>query len=968
MNKLRIILALAVGVFVLLSCVYLWYAWRIAVMQIGIIFLIFLYLSLFIFYIFMQTSIKMKESENNFKTFFETIDDMVVVADKQGKILYTNQAVTQKLHYSKDDLIGMEVLDLNPKNRREEAKKILEEMFSGERVSCPLPLEKKNGTLIPSKTRIWMGSWNGKDCIFGLSEDLSSEQERTLILNKIFDNNPALMAISSLDDRRFTEVNNAFLEKTGYNKEEVIGKTAQELQLFLNPEEQKNSAEKLADEGHIHNVELRVKTKSGAILDGYFSGDIIESQGKKFFLTVMVDQTENKKAERQLLENKQRLENTIEGTQVGTWEWNIQTGEVVFNEKWAQIIGYTLDELSPTTIKTWETYVYPEDLKKSEELLEQHFVGKLPYYDCEVRMRHKNGQTVWIQDRGRVITHSKNGMPLMMFGTHTEITERKKAEEDIKRNLAQQVLLAEISVQLNQEQNYYVTINDILKKIALHTQSSRSYIFEDSADGTTTSNTFEWCNSNSKPQIDHLQNIPYSSIPSFIAAFEESGKLIADDVSLLSKELRAILEPQNIKSVLIIPLKIKGKRFGFIGFDQNECKRQWSESEVNLLEILSNSISNVYERNKNRTEIKEKANEIEKEKIKIEAIVNNIGDAVFVVDTNLKIILFNPKASKISGFSADESLYKPYHEILNLIIDQDGKINNYFIQKAITTGEIQEVTTPTTLIKKDGSRISVACSANPLKDEKGKIKGCVISFRDVTKERQIEKMKSEFVAVASHQLKTPLAGIKWLSELLLGDKVGAPAPSQKKYLNNIHFSNERMLKLVDDLLNVSYIEKGENFIVEKKECDIVKILNDVLSDSHQFALNKKITITLSKDIPTQLGIQIDELKIRQVFNNLIDNAIKYSKADGTVEIGYEKNDHEVIFAIKDQGIGIPLEQQNRMFEKFFRASNVTIHDTDGTGLGIYIVRAIVEAHGGKIWFKSNENVGSTFYFSLPVNY
>ncbi len=127
-----------------------------------------------------------------------------------------------------------------------------------------------------------------------------------------------------------------------------------------------------------------------------------------------------------------RLEGIIEGARVGTWEWNVQTGDAVFNERWAQIVGYTLAELAPVSIKTWEALVHPEDLKRSSQLLEQHFVGELPYYEAECRMRHKDGHWVWVQDRGRVITRSSDGKALLVFGTHSDISERKQIEQELR--------------------------------------------------------------------------------------------------------------------------------------------------------------------------------------------------------------------------------------------------------------------------------------------------------------------------------------------------------------------------------------------------------------------------------------------------------------------------------------------------------------------------------------------------------
>ena len=124
----------------------------------------------------------------------------------------------------------------------------------------------------------------------------------------------------------------------------------------------------------------------------------------------------------------QRLAGILEGTHVGTWEWNVQTGETVFNETWAEFLGYTLAELAPINIKTWGDLCHPDDLKMSADLLRRHFAGELSYYDCECRMRHKDGRWIWVLDRGRIVTRTADGQPLLMFGTHADITERKQVE------------------------------------------------------------------------------------------------------------------------------------------------------------------------------------------------------------------------------------------------------------------------------------------------------------------------------------------------------------------------------------------------------------------------------------------------------------------------------------------------------------------------------------------------------------
>jgi PAS domain S-box-containing protein len=154
-----------------------------------------------------------------------------------------------------------------------------------------------------------------------------------------------------------------------------------------------------------------------------------DAHGESIYRVVLSDITELKRTDAALRDSIWRLESIIDGTHVGTWEWNVESGKVVVNEVWTKMLGYTLDELTPISIKIWETLAHPDDQKRSAELLERHFAGELPYYDLECRIKHKAGHWVWIHDCGRVITRNSDGKPLLMFGSHTDITKRKQEEE-----------------------------------------------------------------------------------------------------------------------------------------------------------------------------------------------------------------------------------------------------------------------------------------------------------------------------------------------------------------------------------------------------------------------------------------------------------------------------------------------------------------------------------------------------------
>jgi len=192
----------------------------------------------------------------------------------------------------------------------------------------------------------------------------------------------------------------------------------------------------VAANGNNKCLNLQHRLASGELRDVEVYPCLVVSGEKPVLYSIIHDVSARKEAERSLQDAHWRLESIVEGTHVGTWEWNVQTGEIVINEVWAQIIGYTPEELAPVSILTWEKLTHPEDLINSEKFLQQHFSGKLPYYDYECRMEHKDGRWIWVQDRGRLITRSADGKPRMMFGTHTDITERKKSEETLKESEA----------------------------------------------------------------------------------------------------------------------------------------------------------------------------------------------------------------------------------------------------------------------------------------------------------------------------------------------------------------------------------------------------------------------------------------------------------------------------------------------------------------------------------------------------
>jgi len=366
-------------------------------------------------------------------------------------------------------------------------------------------------------------------------------------------------------------------------------------------------------------------------------------------------------------------------------------------------------------------------------------------------------------------------------------------------------------------------------------------------------------------------------------------------------------------------------------------------------------------------DVEEEKENTKREKDRINTILQSIGDAVFVVDQNLKIQLVNQVTIDLSGYGEDELIGKKYTDVLRFIHeDANSKVevvNDKFVNDAISTGKVQEMSNHTVIVCKDKKRIPVSDSSAPLKNQAGEIIGCVVVFRDVTREYEIDKAKTEFVSLASHQLRTPLSAIGWYSEMLTDGDAGKLNEKQQQYLLEITKGNKRMVELVNSLLNVSRLELG-TFVVDPVPTNIVTIAEESVKELVALLDEKKLKIEedYDKEIPM---INLDPKLTRIIFQNLLSNAVKYTPK-GKVSISVSRSDGSVLIKVADTGLGIPRHQQKRMFEKLFRADNVRVSNVEGTGLGLYIVKTVIDNVGGSIRFESKENVGTTFYVKLPL--
>ena len=339
--------------------------------------------------------------------------------------------------------------------------------------------------------------------------------------------------------------------------------------------------------------------------------------------------------------------------------------------------------------------------------------------------------------------------------------------------------------------------------------------------------------------------------------------------------------------------------------------------------------------------------EISEEKIREykqnKAILESIGEGVAVADMSGKLTFLNEASEKISGVRPTEGGPKIWAETFGLF-EEDGitkmptariplvralggenvdNFNLFMRNQAIAKGKYLRVT------------------ARPIKNQANEVIGGVAVFGDITREKEIDKAKTEFISIASHQLKTPLTAINWIVERLNSGKVGKFTKKQKDYLGDVYDSSKRMAKLVDDLLSVSRLEEGK-IKIEAKPLQLEDIIQKVIAAHKFLGAKKQCQIIFDKPKEKFPPVSIDEFLIRQIAGNLLTNSVRYSKDSCRIEVKLEKKDNNFLLTISDEGIGIPKDKQHHIFNKFFRTDNAQKLRPDGTGLGLYITTMIVE--------------------------
>ncbi|QGY45683.1 PAS domain S-box protein [Maribellus comscasis] len=610
-----------------------------------------------------------------------------------------------------------------------------------------------------------------------------------------------------------------------------------------------------------------------------------------------------------------------------------------------------------------------------EEVLKNNFsiIDIFPRQEQElvrqdIRKVYENGET--ISNEYNAVKKSGEIFPVLTYispiyeqentigvrGVMLDITERKLFEQEIAHNLKQQEILSRISLNYNSFEDFDKKTNETLRIIGQHVNVSRAYIFENSAEGKTTSNTFEWCAEGIKPQIKELQNVPFSVIPSWKDRLEKDKIIFSENIKELPRDIYDILAPQDIKSIVAFPLIASHKIFGFIGFDECNSQRKWTKSEIELLKTISNIISNAFHRNKINSELikSESENRI---------IINSIPDVIIQIDKNGNIKSF--KSSQ--KFHLFAKLNDSSNDLVNNVFNE--KIAQAFqkaIKECLLNGAYQfDFQDPRVnfiefyearMVKLNSHEVLVII--RNVTESRENEKQLMIAK---TKAVQASKSKSEFLANVSHEIRTPLNAILGFSQWLFED---TKIEQHKEYLSTILTSGKNLLNLINDILDLSKIESGK-MDIELQPMNYHEIINDIKMVFHQKVEQKGLSFKISTDASVPEFIYMDELRFYQIIFNLISNAIKFT-SKGFVHVSAfamrtsAKDEVNLNIVIEDTGIGIEEDQQKNIFDSFTQQSGQNNRDFEGTGLGLAIVSGLLKKLNGTISLKSAPKKGTVF--------
>ncbi len=645
-----------------------------------------------------------------------------------------------------------------------------------------------------------------------------------------------------------------------------------------------------------------------------------------------------RKRNRQLKESEERYRLAMTGSGAGLWDWEVGTDRIFYSNYLKHMLGYTDDELK-NSIQELEKNIHPEDAERASQALRDHILHHQPY-KIEYRLRHKSGDYYWFQAVGQAVW-DKRGYATRMAGSLLDISRQKLNEKT-------QITEFAVTQIISQAVDLRIAIPDILRVICENLDWDFATIWIVDEKTQRIRNLDLWYRPDlAVKQLEavtrNLELEKGKSLPGMVwlhakPYWNVDFKNQNDDAVFVRKQ-QAI--EGGLNAVFCYPILLQNKVFGVIEFF-SERAFLLTDEKIQLITIFAPQIGQFIQRKFYENDLR--ASEAQKT-----AILNSASDSIITVNEKGMIVSFNSRTMKMFGYFAKD-LHQAKIQILIPGLTEK-------LKEIVGKGPIEFIAST-----KPGTCFPVELTVSGM--NAGHQVTYVVIVRDVAERKKVEKLKSEFVSVVSHELRTPLTSIRGSISLLLGGVVGDLSEKAKKLLEIANNNCERLLHLINDILDVEKIEAGKmTFHCEPHE--IVKLVIDSITANQMYGEKFAVRIQLTESIePTWVSVDVD--RFIQVMTNLISNAVKFSPQGGTVDVAIKFINERVRVAVKDQGPGIPDTFKGEIFQRFSQADTKDNRKHGGTGLGLNICKSIIEKLGGTLKFVSQKNEGCTFYFDLKT--
>jgi PAS domain S-box-containing protein len=604
------------------------------------------------------------------------------------------------------------------------------------------------------------------------------------------------------------------------------------------------------------------------------------------------------------------------------WVSNREGRATYYNGRWFEYTGLLPGEAGE---HDWRTVVHPADLREAVERRRTSLATGEPF-EVEYRFRRADGTYRWHLGRAVPVRHADGSIDHWV-GTATDIDDQKRAEEF-------QRFLGEASSMLGSSLDYHSTLASVAH-LAVPAIADWCTI-EIVEDGELRELEVAHEDPMKLPLVRELRR-RYPQPDQARAAATGRGALVADVTDELLQEAAAddvhleLLRELGPRSSIVVPMAVRNRVLGTITLVTSTSERVYGPRDLALAEDVARRAAVAIDNARLYERVEAQA--------QAARVLAAIGDGVALVDQDGVVRLWNPAAEQISGVGEDEAVGRRLDDIVpGWRSTDDGRAETVPLEVA-------------------GREIWLSISGVRFDD------GTVYAFRDLTHERVLETMRQDLVATVSHELRTPLAAIYGAAVTLRRQDIGLDDELRERLLGIVVEESERLSEIVNDLLLASQLDAGTLPIAI--EATDPRALAAAVVESARAHLPEGTTIKLNA--PASLPrVAADPGQLRQVLDNLLENAVKYSPSGGVIDVTLEARSDALRFAVRDPGLGIPAGEHRRIFEKFYRLDPDMSHGVGGTGLGLYICRELVRRVGGRIWVDSVEGKGSTFFVEIPL--